>query len=93
MEIEITHVNKEQGEHAQYITHYGWSSAGGNLCTPKAAFIAILRKHEARAYVGSGSDKVYCLIKGDLGGEYLQTDPDGKHDNNLLSLPPCTPTS
>lgn len=95
MEVRITCINKEQGNHYdphEAITFYGWQDPNGNIGKgTRQQMVDWIKQNGNFAYVlDSAGHKVYCYANTSRNGtEFLQTYRDRIWTDNLLELPEC----
>jgi hypothetical protein len=94
MEIRITCINKDQGNHTnehEGITHYGWLVPNGNSGKFNRTQMVDWLDKKNKAYVQSGLKKAYCYVRTNPKDsvKFVQTYADSTYSDNLLSLPEC----
>jgi Protein of unknown function (DUF3892) len=89
MGTRITSVDKPPYAYGhQHITHLGSDTERFT----RAEVIRRIKKDPYAFYVYEGKDLAFLEVVNDkTHGEYVRTVPDGKLDDNLLSLPSCPP--
>jgi len=93
-EYEIVRIRKpnRDGRH-ESIEAIGYNDnptlLGGSTVISRDNAIDLIESGRARFYVSDGSNKIFVEVVEEVGKKYIRTIPDGKKDNNLLSLPEC----
>lgn len=95
MEIRITCINKDNGDHYdphEGITHLGWINELNNS-TGKNTRLEIIRFIEDGGFAytkDSIGRKAYLVVRiSSSGNKYVKTVSDGRESNNLLALVEC----
>jgi hypothetical protein len=92
MARQVTCINKDNGDHEDHylaISHLTWHDETGYWKSPRLEMVSYL-ENGGSAYVNDGIRIAYLVVgKSSRGNKYVRTVPDGRENNNLLTLPEC----
>ncbi len=93
-DVQIMCINKSDrsNPHERIVNVGGVNADGSRWRIPESRAIEGIKSGKWRFWTTGGGKSVWVVIaKSQAGREYLKTESDGVHPNNLLALPECPP--